>query len=221
MAIVRELPSFLVAVLLIAAVPGPAVALLLRRAATGGLRAAAPVVVGLETGIYIWIVAAGAGLAAAVAASNTAYTALRVVGGGVLVVLGAQAWRAALTRRAACTPDPLAIDLNELPASRLLARGRAGGYLIGLATNLANPKAAVFAFAFYPQFIPRGYALLPTAAFLGLLQITLETALYLGFSAMVSRARMWFSRTVIRSRLDAVTGTVLVALGLRVATESR
>jgi threonine/homoserine/homoserine lactone efflux protein len=221
LALVRELPGFLVAVLLIAAVPGPALALLLRRAAIGGFGAAAPVVVGLETGIYLWVLSAGAGLAAAVAASSTAYTILRIVGGAVLVVLGLQAWRAALSRRTSGDTDPLTVDRGELPASRLLGRGRRGGYLVGLVTNLANPKAAVFTFAFYPQFIPHGYPLLPTAALLGLLQISVETALYMGFGLAVGRARTWFSRSVVRRRLDAFAGTVLIALGLRVATESR
>ena len=72
MALLRELPAFFAAVLLISATPGPAVALLVRRAAKNGFEATVPVVVGLELGLYFWIVAAGAGLAALVAASNSA-----------------------------------------------------------------------------------------------------------------------------------------------------
>jgi threonine/homoserine/homoserine lactone efflux protein len=220
MELLQELPGFLIAVIVIAAVPGPALALLLRRSAIGGFSAGAPIVLGLETGIYVWIVAAGGGLAAAVAASGTAYHVLRIVGACVLLLLGVQAWHSALDRRTKGAEDPLDVDINRLRGAKLLGSGRRGGYLIGLITNLANPKAAVFAFAFYPQFIPEGYALLPTAALLGLVQITVETALYLGFVRAVSRAREWFSRTRVRRRLDAITGTILVALGLRVATES-
>jgi threonine/homoserine/homoserine lactone efflux protein len=55
-----------------------------------------------------------------------------------------------------------------------------------------------------------------TTALLGLLQITIETALYLGLAAGAARADAWF-RPRIRGRLEAVGGTVLVALGLRVA----
>jgi threonine/homoserine/homoserine lactone efflux protein len=79
----------------------------------------------------------------------------------------------------------------------------------------------VFAFAFYPQFIPHGYPVLPTAAILGLLQITVETALYLGFAALIGRARQWFSRARVRRALDTLCGTVLIGLGLRVAAESQ
>jgi threonine/homoserine/homoserine lactone efflux protein len=211
-----QLPAFLGAVLLIASVPGPAVALLIRRCSVGGFRAGVPVVLGLEVGLYAWILAAGAGLAALVATSHTAYTVLRVVGTAVLVVLGVQALRAA--RRG--TYDPALPIGEQVRAARLLPRGRAGGFGIGAITNLANPKAAVFTFAFYPQFIPHGYPVLPTAAILGLLQVTLETGLYLALAAVIGRARVWFARRRVRRTLDALCGTVLVGLGLRVATES-
>jgi threonine/homoserine/homoserine lactone efflux protein len=209
--LLRQLPAFVAAVVLISAVPGPAIALLIRRCSIGGFSAGVPIVLGLETGLYLWILAAGAGLAALVATSRIAYLVLRVVGAAVLLVLGIQALRAA--RRGAYDAD--------LSAARVLPRGKRGGFAVGLLTNAANPKAAVFTFAFYPQFIPAGYPLLPTAAGLGLLQVTLEIGLYLGFAALVGRVRSWFARAAVRRRLDALCGTVLVALGLRVATESR
>lgn len=211
MELLRQLPAFVAAVALISAVPGPAIALLIRRCGVGGFRAGVPIVLGLEAGLYLWILAAGAGLAALVATSHLAYVVLRVVGAAVLLVLGVQSLRAARCG---------AYDA-ELSAARVLPRGRGGGFAIGLITNAANPKAAVFTFAFYPQFIPAGYPLLPTAAGLGVLQITLEIGVYLAFAALVGRARTWFTRARVRRRLDAMCGAVLIALGVRVATESR
>jgi threonine/homoserine/homoserine lactone efflux protein len=209
--LLAQLPTFLAAVAVISAVPGPAIALLIRRCGVGGFAAGVPVVLGLEAGLYLWILAAGAGLAALVATSHVAYLVLRVVGATVLLVLGIQALHAA--RRGAYDA--------ELSTARLAPRGKRGGFAMGLLTNLANPKAAVFTFAFYPQFIPGGYPLLPTAAGLGLLQVTFEIGIYLGFAALVGRVRGWFSRTAVRRRLDTLCGAVLVTLGLRLATESR
>jgi threonine/homoserine/homoserine lactone efflux protein len=103
----------------------------------------------------------------------------------------------------------------------VVPRGRRGGFALGLLTNAANPKAAVFTFAFYPQFIPAGYPLLPTAAGLGLLQVTVEIGFYFAFAAVIGRARVWFTRARVRRTLDALCGSVLVGLGLRVATESQ
>jgi threonine/homoserine/homoserine lactone efflux protein len=203
------LPGFLLAVLLISASPGPAMALILRRAALRGTRAAVPTVLGLEAGLYLWALAAGAGLAALVAASETAYTVLRVVGAAVLLLLGLRAWYGAWKGGAAA----------EAPVP---ARHSAGGsFAEGLLVQLANPKAAVFMFAFYPQFVPQDGPVLAWTAALAGLQVVLETGLYLGFATAVGRASGWFRRPRVRRRLEAVSGTVLVGLGVRVAVSAR
>jgi threonine/homoserine/homoserine lactone efflux protein len=207
--LLATLPAFLLAIVLMSASPGPAMALVLRRAALRGTRAAVPTVLGLEAGLYLWALAAGAGLAALVAASGTAYTVLRVVGAGVLLWLGLRAWWTAWTDRG---------DVDTGPPRRHSSRG---AFVEGLVVQLANPKAAVFMFAFYPQFVPRDGPVLAWTAGLAALQVVVETGLYLGFAAAVGRASGWFRRPRIRRRLEVVSGTVLVGLGLRVAAASR
>ena len=214
MDVVSSLPAFVLAVLLISASPGPAMALIFRRAALRGLRGAVPTVLGLEAGLYLWALFAGAGFAALVAASGVAYLVLRVVGAGVLLWLGMKAWRAAWLARS----DP-AVPGEEPPAAG--RRHWWGAFGEGVVVQLANPKAAVFMIAFYPQFVPADGPVFLTTALLGLSQITIETGLYLGLAAGVARAGAWFRRPVIRRRLEAVSGTVLVGLGLRVAVSSR
>lgn len=213
MDLVASLPAFVLAVVLIAASPGPAVALILRRAALRGFRGAVPTVLGLEAGLYVWALLAAAGFSALVAASEVAFLVLRVVGALVLLVLGVRSLRAAWRARR----DHPAPDDAAAPVSRAHG-GRAFGE--GLLVQLANPKAAVFVVAFYPQFVPADRPMVPTTAVLALLQVALETCLYLGLAAGVGRARGWFGQPAVRRRLEAVSGTVLVALGLRVATAS-
>src|SRR4051794_2189649 len=101
MDLVALLPTFVAAVLLISASPGPAMALILRRAALHGFRAAVPTVLGLEAGLYLWALCAAGGLAALVAASEVAYVVLRVVGAVFPVHLGLKAWRGAWRDRRA------------------------------------------------------------------------------------------------------------------------
>jgi threonine/homoserine/homoserine lactone efflux protein len=208
--VVSSLPAFVLAVLLISASPGPAMALIFRRAPLRGLRGAVPTVLGLELGLYGWALFAGAGFAALVAASEVAYLVLRVVGAGVLLVLGYRALRAAWSG------DPVPVE-EPRPAGRRWW----GAFAEGVVVQLANPKAAVFMIAFYPQFVPADGPVFATTALLGLLQVTLETVLYLGLAAGVARAGTWFRRPRIRRRLEAVSGTVLVGLGLRVAASGR
>jgi len=219
MDLVTMLPAFVVAVVLISASPGPAMALILRRAALHGFRATVATVMGLEVGLYLWALAAAAGFAAVVAASEVAYLVLRVVGAGVLLYLGVRAWRSAWTvRRTAVAPaDPDVVPTTSPARDRGSARTFGEGVLV----QLANPKAAVFMLAFYPQFVPADRPLFATTAALALLQVALETVLYLALAAGVARAGTWFRRPRVRVRLEVATGTVLVGLGLRVAASSR
>ena len=208
------LPSFLVAVVLISASPGPAMVLILRRAAIRGGRAAVPTVLGLELGLFLWALAAGAGLAALVAASEVAYLVLRVVGAAFLIYLGVRAWWGVWRHRR---------QGSDLPgdAAGASTGGWWGAFGEGLIVQLANPKAALFLFAFYPQFVPADGPVLAWTACLALLQVSVETVLYLGLAVAVGRASLWFGNVRIRRRLEAASGTVLIALGRRVAASSR
>ncbi|WP_433461754.1 LysE family translocator [Spirillospora sp. CA-128828] len=216
MDIVATLPAFIVAVVLISASPGPAMALIMRRAALRGLSGAVLTVLGLEAGLYVWALCAGAGLAALVAASEIAYLILRVVGAAFLLYLGVKSWRAAWRSRKA---GPVGEADQDLPDASSLTWWKAFGE--GAVVMLANPKAAAFMIAFYPQFVPADRPLLATTALLALLQVAVEIVLYLALAAVVGRAGAWFRRPAVRRRLDAISGTVLVTLGLRMAAESR
>jgi threonine/homoserine/homoserine lactone efflux protein len=207
--LVALMPAFVLAVLLISASPGPAMALIFRRAALGGFSGAVPTVLGLELGLYVWALCAAAGLAAIVAASQVAFVVLRVVGAAFLIYLGVRAWHTAWRGGG---PEPSA------EAARA-GWGKAFGE--GTLVQLANPKAAVFMVAFYPQFVPADRPLFATTAMLALLQVAIEIVFYLSLAAVVGRAGAWFRRTTIRRRLEAVSGTVLIALGLRLATTTR
>jgi threonine/homoserine/homoserine lactone efflux protein len=202
-----DIAAFIAAVALLAMVPGPATALIVRRSAVYGTRAALPVVAGIELGIYLWAIAAAVGLAAVVAASEAAYVVLRIVGACVLIVLGVQAWRAARRPEDAATPASIGT-----PGWRWSAGA-------GVLTNLANPKAAVFAFAFYPQFIPAGADVLATTMLLGVLQVVVDATWYVMLALLVGRARHFFSSAAVRRRLERITGTVLIGLGIRLAAD--
>ena len=97
-------------------------------------------------------------------------------------------------------------------------RATSGGSLRqGLVSNLANPKMVVFFTSLLPQFGDSFTALLG----FGLL-FSLLTGLWLAaYGITVARARRVLERDRVRRTFDAATGTVLVALGLRVAATQR
>lgn len=209
---ISALPAFLLAVVVIAASPGPAVVLILQRAGAHGFRAAIPTVLGIEAGLFLWALAAGTGMAALVAASETAFLILRVAGAIFLVYLGVKAIRSGWRMRGRDDAEPLP-PVDPPKGHRAFAEG--------LIVQLANPKAAAFLFAFYPQFVPAEGPVLLSTVTLGAIQVSVETVLYLGLAAVVGSASAWFSRTAVRRRLDYVSGAVLIALGARIAVASR
>ena len=209
MDLIALMPAFVVAVLLISASPGPAMALILRRAAVHGWRAAVPTVLGLEFGLYLWALMAAAGFAALVAVSEAAFVTLKVVGAAVLIYLGVRAWLAAWRG------DGHDADGAQPSGTRAWWKSFAEGVVV----QLANPKAAIFMVAFYPQFVPADRPLFTTTAGLALVQVTIETAFYLSLAYAFGRAGRFFRSSRVRRRLDAIAGTVLVGLGIRVAVE--
>jgi len=204
--VLRDLPAFLLVALVVVFTPGPATALVVRNAMAGGPRAAWETTAGNSTGILLWALASVLGISALVQASEAAFAALKVVGAVVLVSLGVQAWRRA--RRG-------------LPAAEAPARAARSHYRQGLLTSFANPKLAVFFVALFPQFVPDGQAVLPATLTMAAIIVALDLVWFTVLAVLVSRARGAFAQRGWARRMDALSGTVLVALGLRLALEPR
>src|SRR5689334_5614146 len=90
---VETLVSFAGIAVLVSLTPGPATALVVRSAAVHGRREALLVTLGNSTGIFMWAIASVLGISALVAASETAFWVLKIVGAAVLLYLGIQALR--------------------------------------------------------------------------------------------------------------------------------
>ncbi|QKV92020.1 LysE family translocator [Streptomyces sp. NA02950] len=212
--------AFLGACTLIAASPGPSTVLIIRQS-LASRRAGLMTVLGNETGIFIWGLAAAFGLTGLLAASEVAYDVMRITGAVVLVGFGVQTLRAARRARRegeGQEPGPAAEEAVVAPAPR----GRGSGwrsYRAGLVMNLANPKAAVFALSFLPQFVPSGAPKLPTMVVLAAVWAVYEIGYYSVYVWGVSRMKRLLSRAVVRRGMERVSGGVLVALGIRMAVE--
>lgn len=212
--IVAVLPAFLLACVAVVALPGPSTALFLHRTVRDGRKAGLAAVAGNEIGVFCWALAAGAGLTALLRANAVLFVGMHVVGAAVLVYLGVTAWRAARREEG---EFGAALQLR-LPAGRTpMASFRAS-----LITIAANPKAAVFAFTFFPQFLPRHGPVLGTAVTLAAIQVVVVDGPYCTMVVLfASRARNWLSRAVVRRRLERMLGATLVCLGLDLAAATR
>jgi threonine/homoserine/homoserine lactone efflux protein len=199
------LGSFTLAAALLVLLPGPDTVVILRSIVRGGRARGLATVLGIQTGLLVWITAVVLGLAALLRASEVAYTVLRVVGAGYLVWLGVLSLRARGAR----------LDAPELGRSPLGGTG----YWAGLLTNILNPKVGVFFVTFLPAFVPRGAALVPTLLLFGAVFIALNLAYQFPLVLLADRVSRLVSRPRVRRAMDTITGTVLVGFGIRLATE--
>jgi threonine/homoserine/homoserine lactone efflux protein len=202
--------AFLAVSLLVIVTPGPDTALTIRNTLLGGRRSGIFTALGVASGQAIWALATSAGVAALLVASEPVFAAVKLAGAAYLVLLGLHALRSAFRRGGATT------EIGS--PGRALAPARA--FRQGLLSNLGNPKMAVFFTSLLPQFA-HGEATFASLLLLGLIFCLLTLAWLTLYAAAVAKAGELLRRPRIRRTLEAVTGAVLVALGLRLAAESR
>jgi threonine/homoserine/homoserine lactone efflux protein len=191
--------AFVLLALVVICTPGPDTALTIRNTLLGGRGNGLRTAQGVAFGQALWTLAASAGIAALVSASQPVFVAVRIAGAAYLVWLGLQALAAAVRGR----------RHEDRP------RGSAAGFRQGLLSNLANPKMAVFFTSLLPQFGTDFGELLA----LGLLFATMTLAWLSGAALAVGRTRSLLVRGPVRRALDAITGVALVAFGTRLAVE--
>jgi threonine/homoserine/homoserine lactone efflux protein len=196
-----QLLPFLAVSTLVVVTPGVDMALVTKNAMLHGRSAARATAFGVNLGIFIWTLAAALGLAAVVAASAAAFTAIKLLGALYLVYLGAR------------------VLLGSHEPRVVIARGSA--FRQGLVSNLLNPKVAVFFTSLLPQFVDADHAQPQDLLLLGLLFNCLGVVWLLIYAELAARGRNLLRRPRVKRALDRVTGVALVGLGVRLAFERR
>lgn len=187
--------------------PGPNMMYLVSRSIVQGRRAGLLSLTGVAAGFLVYVAAATAGLTAVFVAVPAAYTALKFGGAAYLLFL---AWRALRPGGAAVfDPRPMPPD----PPRRL--------FVMGLMTNLLNPKIAVLYVSLLPQFIdPERGSVAVQSLLLGATQVGVA----LSVNAMIvvfagSLSAFLASRPLWLRVQRFVMGGVLGGLAVRLATE--
>jgi threonine/homoserine/homoserine lactone efflux protein len=207
---VHGLLAFIAVSAVVICTPGQDTALTVRNTLAGGRRSGIATAGGVAVGQFVWTLAASAGVVALLSASEPVFHALRLVGAAYLVYLGAQSLLAAVRRRPA--------ETRRTQTGQPLGPARA--LRQGVLSNLGNPKMAVFFASLLPQFAPTGGASFLVLLALGLLFCSLTFAWLTLYAVAIARLGRLLTGTVRRA-LDALTGVVLVALGLRLGTDAR
>jgi threonine/homoserine/homoserine lactone efflux protein len=210
------LTAYLIAAAVLVFIPGPGTAWIIAQSAAGGTARGVQAAFGLETATLIHALAAGLGLSALLATSALAFEVLKYAGAAYLIWLGIKAWRSAPAPVDA-TAEPVA---EALPAATARVSAR-HVYLRSVVTGVLNPKVALFFLAFLPQFVhpERGMVWLQFLVLGALLSmIGMLNSLMLSFA--VGRFGRRFATGGGRWK-ERLTGSVFIALGLRLAVQQR
>jgi threonine/homoserine/homoserine lactone efflux protein len=208
---------FLTAAVLLAIAPGPGMLYVLARSLAGGKREGVLSAAGTFFGGMVHVIAAALGISIILAKSAVAFAAVKYVGAAYLCFLGVR----------------MILDANKNDANRNAGTSDALPGLVaparnplwqGVATEVLNPKTALFFLSFIPQFVDRnsGHVFLQFVT-LGTLSVMMNTTADLIVIALAGplgeRIR---SSATFRRRQRTMTGAIMIGLGTYLATsESR
>lgn len=201
-ALLEALPTFALTALLLSIVPGQGLAMILRQCIVGGRSTALISVIGNSTGLIIWGSASAIGLSQVFAHSPTAYNILKYAGVSYLVFLSLQ------------TLWSLRKEYGKFDYNGSVQNGFGPAFRLGLLTNLTNAKAAVFAVAFIPQFVPKEFSLGLGIFILGWVQATISTLWYAFLISAVDRAAVILERPKVRRGLTGFSAVGILFLAL-------
>jgi threonine/homoserine/homoserine lactone efflux protein len=203
---IHDFGVFLATGIILNLTPGPDTLYILGRSIAQGRSAGVASALGIAAGSLIHTFAAAVGLSALIAASATAFLAVKLAGAAYLIFLG---MRMVFSR----------VSTASIPTG-FTSSGFVAVFRQGLLTNVLNPKVALFFLAFMPQFIAAD-STSKFAAFitLGLCFVVTGTlwCLCLAWFSSLLGDRLRGSRT-FAELLNRTAGGLFVFLGVRLAT---
>jgi threonine/homoserine/homoserine lactone efflux protein len=205
-------PAFLGVAILVIVTPGPDTAMTVRGVMLGGGKGGLFAAAGVALGQIVWALATAAGLVAILLASEPVFQAIKLAGAAYLAYLGVQmlwsAWRRA----------GHGVSVIKAEGRRLTAFA---AFRQGFISDLGNPKMAVFFASILPQFASVGEGMLSGLALLGTVFAGLTFTWLAFYAVALARLGHLLNRPLVRRPFEAIMGSLLVALGIRLAAEQR
>jgi homoserine/homoserine lactone efflux protein len=193
--------AFVIAGTLIAISPGSGAVLSMSHGLAYGVKRASATVLGLQLGLVLILVIAGAGVGSLVLASDSVFTAVKIAGALYLIWLGI----------GQCRAKPRAADVSAAGLAPQLSFGRR--VLTGFLTNATNPKGIIFMVAVLPQFISKEGSMLVQLAILGVTMVAIDTTVMHGYAFLASSMQRFFRDEHAVKMQNRFFGAVLMVMG--------
>ncbi|MEO7885532.1 MAG: LysE family transporter [Polaromonas sp.] len=196
--------AYFLASILIALSPGSGAVLAMSHGLSYGMQRTRATIAGLQMGLVIILLVAGAGVGSLLVASELAFSVVKVLGACYLIYIGWAQWRS--SNGIAAEGDSTGIaDTNGLSVKRR--------FLTGLLTNVTNPKGILFMVAVLPQFISPARPLWPQLLVMALTTVAVDTVVMHGYAFAASRLQKLFNNARAVRLQNRVFGGMLMAVG--------
>ena len=198
--------GFAVAMLVLAASPGPGVFATTARAMASGFRPALAVIWGIVLGDIIFLLFAAFGLSMVARVLGNLFFLVKICGGAYLVYLGVKIW----------LQKPELVQSHQNSASR----SKWGNFVSGIIITLSNPKVILFYCGFLPTFLDLSALTIIDLALVVVIITAVLSGVLITYAYLASRARRMFTNERAVTRLNRAAGGVMVAAGVAIAVRS-
>jgi len=203
---------FVVMTFVVSATPGPNMLFIMTISARHGMRAAVVAMLGCMTALLAMMSISAAGLGALLQTFPAVFDALRLAGAAYLAYLGVKCWRSPVHDVA----DKGAANGSGAGSSATVQNSAI--YRQAFLVAASNPKAILFAAAFFPQFINPDMAKLPQFAILLTTFTVIEVAWYFVYAVSGKRLSSYLQRASVMRAFNRLTGGVFIGFAALMAT---
>lgn len=209
---------FVVMTFVVSATPGPNMLFVMSTSARSGVRAAVAAMAGCMLALLAMMSLSAAGLGALLQGFPAVFDALRLLGAAYLAYLGVQCWRSPVHAPSATAPTAVVASTADTPAPAVAPPGVRGLARQGFLVAASNPKAILFAAAFFPQFInPAQGQWLQFAILLTTFSV-IEVGWYFVYAFSGKRLSIYLQRAAVLKAFNRATGGVFVGFAALMAT---
>ena len=206
------LATYLVAITFLTITPGVDTLLIIRNSARGGWRDGVVSSVGICSGLFIHALISAVGISVILLQTSWLFNSLKFCGAAYLVWLGISNWRTVFSNAEAQFDSTIAVSSRPFNPQRSLQEG--------FLSNVLNPKTVVFYMAFLPHFIDPAKSALVQSLVLAGFHFIIAMVWQSILAVAVSQAKSLLLRPRVNKVFSGLTGTVLVALGFRLAVDN-
>lgn len=200
--------------------PGANIMLVIRSTLSHGPRAGVASALGIALGHFVHATASALGLSIFLRTSDVAFTVVKVAGAAYLAYLGVRSLATAMRGkgRAFDVVDGAEVDAQDATPTRRSSRRF---LLDGFLCNVLNPKVALFYLALLPQFIAPAEPVLARSLLLAAIHGCISVSWQSVLSVALGKLRPLLARPAVYRTLEALTGTLLIGFGIRLALAHR